>query len=184
MNGGFDTSTRSVYRRLAAEKLLTQKLKTMNRNLQKQTKKELEDPSTLPHYSDILDIEDRHFTNPSRATKGLSLPILPQQIVEMMGCLPTKYLVLSGVVLKRNRGKHRDLVEKGGLTPQRTKGVLKQALYQADEIEFGRNPTYRFLKSFKDPISKKEYNAVATVNPVSQTYVDCMEVVDWFIHEK
>ncbi|MCL2414367.1 MAG: hypothetical protein FWC94_03850 [Bacteroidales bacterium] len=102
----------------------------------------------------------------------------------MINCLPTKYLVLSGVVLKRNRNVHRELVEKKGLTPQRAKGVLRQALYQADEIEFGRNPTYRFLKSFKDPISKKEYNAVATVNPVSSTYVDCMEVVDWFIYEK
>jgi len=156
----------------------------MNAKSQKQAKKELQDPSTLPHYSDILEIEDKHFTNPSRATKGLSLPILPQQIVAMMGCQFTKYLVLSGAVLKRNRGKHRDLVEKGGLTPQRTKGVLKQALYQADEIEFGRNPTYRFLKSFKDPINKKEYNAVATINPVSSVYADCMEVVDWFIHEK
>ena len=156
----------------------------MKAKSKKHAKKELKDPSTLPHYSDILEIEDKHFTNPSRATKGLSLPILPQQIVEMMSCQPTKYLVLSGAVLKRNRGKHRDLVEKGGLTPQRAKGVLKQALYQADEIEFGRNPTYRFLKSFKDPINKKEYNAVATINPVSSTYTDCMEVVDWFIHEK
>ena len=150
----------------------------------KKTKKLFKDPSILPHYFDILDIEDKHFTNPSRATEGLSLPILPQHIVDMMGCQPTKYLVISGAVLKRNRGKHRDLVERGGLSPQRTKGVLKQALYQADEIELGRNPIYRFLKSFKDPISKKEYNAVATINPISPTYADCMEVVDWFIHEK
>jgi len=152
--------------------------------LQGTAKKEFKDPSILPHYSDILDIEDSHFTHPSRATKGLSIPTLPQQIVDMMSCLPTKYLVISGAVLKRNRNVHRELVEKKGLVPQRTKGVLKQALYQADEIEFGRNPTYRFLKSFKDPISKKEYNAVATINPVSSIYADCMEVVDWFIYEK
>ena len=156
----------------------------MKTKSKKQAKKELQNPSTLPHYSDILEIEDKHFTNPSRAIKGLSLAILPQQIVEMMGCLPTKYLVLSGVVLKRNRGMHYELVEKGGLSPERAKAVLKQALYQADEIEFGRNPTYRFLKSFRDPINKKEYNAVATINPVSPTYADCMEVVDWFIYQK
>jgi len=156
----------------------------MKRKLQKQTRTELKNPSTLPHYSDILDIEDSHFTNPSRATEGLSIPTLPQQIVEMMNCLPTKYLVISGAVLKRNRSRHRELVEHKGLKPQRAKKVLKQALYQADEIEFGRNPTYRFLKSFKDPINKKEYNAVATVNPVSSIYADCMEVIDWFIYEK
>jgi len=156
----------------------------MKTKSKKQTKKELQNPATLPHYSDILEIEDKHFTNPSRATKGLSLPILPQQIVEMMGCLPTKFLVIGGTTLKRNRSRHRELVEHNGLKPQRAKKVLKQALYQADEIEFGRNPTYRFLKSFRDTVNKKEYNAVATINPVSETYADCMEVVDWFIYEK
>jgi len=156
----------------------------MKTKSKKQVKKELRNPAILPHYSDILEIEDKHFTNPSRATEGLSIPTLSQQVVEMMGCQFTKYLVLSGAVLKRNRNVHRELVEKKGLAPQRAKAVLKQALYQTDEIEFGRNPTYRFLKSFKDPISKKEYNAVATINPVSPTYADCMEVVDWFIYEK
>ena len=156
----------------------------MKTKSKKQVKKELRNPAILPHYSDILEIEDKHFTNPSRATEGLSIPTLSQQVVEMMGCQFTKYLVLSGAVLKRNRNVHRELVEKKGLAPQRAKAVLKQALYQTDEIEFGRNPTYRFLKSFKDPISKKEYNAVATINPISPTYADCMEVVDWFIYEK
>ncbi|MCL2416691.1 MAG: hypothetical protein FWD02_01985 [Bacteroidales bacterium] len=156
----------------------------MEKESQKRTNRELKDPSNLPHYLDILDIEDKHFTNPSRTTEGLSLPTLPQQVVEMMNCLPTKYLVISGTVLKRNRSRHRELVEHKGLKPQRAKRVLKQALYQADEIEFGRNPTYRFLKSFKDQINKKEYNAVATVSPVSQVYADCMEVIDWFIYEK
>ncbi|MCL2414368.1 MAG: hypothetical protein FWC94_03855 [Bacteroidales bacterium] len=51
----------------------------MRKNSQNKTKKELKDPSTLPYYSDILEIEDKHFTNPSRATEGLSLPTLPQQ---------------------------------------------------------------------------------------------------------
>jgi len=145
-----------------------------------ETEKKLKDPSTLPYYSDISGIEDKHFTHPSRATEGLSIPTLSEWVIGQMGCLPTKYLVISGDVLKRNRGKHRELAfGKGKLTPKRAKGVLKQALYQTDKVVQGTNPTYKVLKSFA--VKGKVYNAVATINPISLTYTDCMEVVDWFI---
>jgi len=155
----------------------------MKTKSQKQTKKELKDPSALPHYYDILEVEDKHFINPSKATEGLSLPTLPQRVIAMMDCLPTTYLVVSGKALVRNRGVHKELVwHKGGLKPNRSKSVLKQALYNADEVEYGTNPTYRLLKSFA--INKKVYNAIATVNPISSNYADCMEVVDWYIDSK
>jgi len=155
----------------------------MKTNSQNQTKKELKDPSVLPYYSDIMGIEDCHFTNPSKLTEGLSIPILSEWVVNQMGCLPTKHLIVSGAVLCRNRQQHWELVKhKGKIKPERSKGVLKQALYQPTEIEPGRNPTYRLLKSFA--VNKKVYNAVVTINPVSLTYADCMEVVDWFIDSK
>jgi len=149
----------------------------------KEAKNELKDPSTLPHYSDILEIEDKHFTNPSKLTEGLSIPILSEWVVSRMDCLPAKHLVVSGAVLYRNRQQHWELVKhKGKIKPERSKGVLKQALYYPTEIEPGRNPTYRLLKSFA--VNKKVYNAVVTINPISPTYADCMEVVDWFIDSK
>ena len=145
-----------------------------------ETEKKLKDPSTLPYYSDISDIEDKHFIYPSRATEGLSIPTLSEWVIAQMGCLPTKYLVISGDVLKRNRAKHRELVfNRRKLSPNRAKNVLEQALYQADRVVQGTNPTYKVLKSFA--VKGKVYNAVATINPISPTYADCMEVVDWFI---
>jgi len=143
-------------------------------------KKELKDPSTLPYYSDILDIEDKHFTHPSRITEGLSIRILSEWVIGQMNCQPTKYLVVSGDVLKRNRAKHRELVfNRRKLSPNRAKSVLKQALYLTDKVVPGTNPMYKVLKSFA--VKGKVYNAVATINPISPTYADCMEVVDWFI---
>jgi hypothetical protein len=170
---------------------LSSKQKIMNLNTKREFNetKKTKQSETFDKYAnqDVLQnvtlISDEYFTNPTGQPNKSFVLMLPDLLAQQANC-DSKKLLIRYKVLKRNRHKHKELVEpaKGIVVARRSRSILNRALYNADTIEpcNAQKTSYRMLVSFKDPQSGKNSNAVATVNTVSTENPNYVEIIDWY----